>query len=433
MYRFKKDRPEEVSLWEILRTKAVASFDLNEIRSILRRVVTALDNPKSLHGILTPERIQLTVKRNHKQRIISTEYSRFETFSKGAGGHFRWYMAPEKLVGSWTTEKSHVWSLGCIVAEMFLGFPLYSADNAYEVIRNITHNCGDFPERLLNDGSITKEFYLKSKTNKWVLKTPTEFGVKTPKEVTLVSPDVLRKHQRKSGICNKTQQIDLEHFIDLLKEMMFLDPEERIPLRQVLQHPFFRRNWDLPRSSTGNVHTSTRQEMPPSSAKMEKKDLPCHSGKERTPPTVWIIGSGYYVIGAQQTANQCFGENLGLNARITWIGKVNMHWKDVLDTFNSEVSRQGRSPDILVLHVGGNDLGNRNVSDLTSEMVKDLIRIHETSPRMKIAYSSITPRLTWAKFNPMQINADRIRVNRTMKLNAEKFNGCVIEHPDLTP
>ncbi|XP_036068963.1 uncharacterized protein LOC118599030 [Oryzias melastigma] len=342
-------------------------------------------------------------------------------------------MAPETLLGSWNTEKSHVWSLGCIVAEMFLGFPLYSGASNYEVIRNITQNCGHFPDHLLINGSITKEFYFKSKTNEWVLKTPTECGVKISKDVKIVTPDIFRKHLQKLGFYNRKQQMNLENFIDLINRMLLLDPERRIPFRQVMQHPFVRGNRDLPRVSTGNVHNVTRQEIPSSSAKKEKKDLSCHYGKERKQSAVWIIGSGYYISGAQHTANQCFGENLGLNAKITWIGKVDMRWKNVLDTFNREVSRQRSSPDILVLHVGSNDLGNINVCDLTSEMVKDLIHLHNTFPRMKIAYSFITPRMTWAKFNPMKINADRIRVNRTMKLNAEKFNGCVIEHPDLTP
>ncbi|XP_024116229.1 mitogen-activated protein kinase 9 [Oryzias melastigma] len=178
------------------------------------------------------------------------EFSRVETFCKGPGGHFRRYMAPEKLVGSWTTEKSHVWSLGCIVSEMFLGFPLYSGYSDYEIIWKLTQNHGRFPDHLLNGGHKTREFYFKSQTNHWLLKTPREYGKKVL-DVKLVSPDDFRS-QQKLGFLSKMGQKQLEHFIDLVKGMLQLDPEKRIPLLQLLRHPFIAGNMDPPRISIGN-------------------------------------------------------------------------------------------------------------------------------------------------------------------------------------
>uniref|UniRef100_A0A3P9J5S4 SGNH hydrolase-type esterase domain-containing protein n=1 Tax=Oryzias latipes TaxID=8090 RepID=A0A3P9J5S4_ORYLA len=136
--------------------------------------------------------------------------------------------------------------------------------------------------------------------------------------------------------------------------------------------------------------------------------------EDRKVPTVWIIGSGYYITGAEYTANRCYGENFGVNAKIHWMGKVSI------------------SPDLLVLHVGSNDLGNTNVSDLVSKMVKDLTHLHQAFPQMKIAYSCITPRLAWGAFDPHKINQDRMTVNKGIQSSAGLFNGAVMEHPKLT-
>uniref|UniRef100_A0A3B3C365 Protein kinase domain-containing protein n=1 Tax=Oryzias melastigma TaxID=30732 RepID=A0A3B3C365_ORYME len=425
MSRTAENQPEEVSLWEILHTKTVSSFGLNEIRSIVRQVATAFQNPQNSHGILTPARIQLLVGRNQEQKVTSTEFSRVGDFHVDSCRHFRWYMAPETLLGSRTTETSHVWSLACIVAEMFLGFPFYNGFSDYEMIWNMTQTHGDFPDHLLKAGSKTKEFYFRGHNNQWLLKSAREYGRKIPKDVKYVSPDDFRRHQQKSGICSETEQTHLEQFIDLFLQMLVLDPAKRIPLHRVLRHPFVAGNRDLPRSSGGNFNTIKAQQPPPSSTMMD--------GIESKLSTVWIIGSGYYINGAHHTADQLFGENLGLNAKVTWIGRVNMRWVDVLTCFNTEVSQQRSSPDILVLHVGSNDLGNSNVSDLCCEMLKDLKHLNDSFPKMKIAYSLITPRLTWGKFDPMKINEDRSTVNKNVQLKARSFSGVVIEHPKLTP
>uniref|UniRef100_A0A3P9ITB7 Protein kinase domain-containing protein n=1 Tax=Oryzias latipes TaxID=8090 RepID=A0A3P9ITB7_ORYLA len=128
-------------------------------------------------------------------------------------------MAPEALVGSLTTEKSHVWSLACIAAEMFLGFPFYTAYWDYEMIWNITQTHGHFPDHVLNAGSKTKEFFSKRGTNQWLLKTPREYGKNIPKDVKFFSPEDFGKLHQKSGICSKTEQTDVEHFGDLINNL----------------------------------------------------------------------------------------------------------------------------------------------------------------------------------------------------------------------
>uniref|UniRef100_A0A3B3HPS6 Protein kinase domain-containing protein n=1 Tax=Oryzias latipes TaxID=8090 RepID=A0A3B3HPS6_ORYLA len=404
--------------------KSFSSFNLKEISSVLRQAATALQNPRNTHGILTPNRMKVILGGNQDKQINSTQCSRVENFCVASRRHFRCYMAPETLLGSWSIEKSHVWSLACIAAEMFFGFPFYTAYSDYEMIWNITHTHGHFPDPLLNAGSKTKEFYFKNDQNQWLLKTSRQCRKSIRQDVRFVSPDDFRKHQQMSGMCSETEQMNVDQFVHLLNGMLLLDPAKRIPLHQVLQHPFVAGDMDLPRSSVEALNSFTGQQNLFASAKTKEKDI---RGKERKRPTVWIMGSEYYTKRAQRTGNQCYRENLGLNAKINWIGKVTMCWRDVLNRFYSEVSQQKSPPDVLVLHVG-----NTNVSDLC-EMLRDLKCLHDTFPKIKIVYSLLTPRSRWGNFHPGKINEDRIPVTKNIQFNIRLFNGAVVEHPRLLP
>lgn len=47
----------------------------------------------------------------------------------------RYYRAPEIILGLPFCEAIDMWSLGCVVAELFLGWPLYPGSSEYDQIR----------------------------------------------------------------------------------------------------------------------------------------------------------------------------------------------------------------------------------------------------------------------------------------------------------
>lgn len=46
-----------------------------------------------------------------------------------------YYRAPEIILGLAFSEKIDMWSLGCVVAELFLGWPLYPGASEYDQVR----------------------------------------------------------------------------------------------------------------------------------------------------------------------------------------------------------------------------------------------------------------------------------------------------------
>ena len=144
-----------------------------------------------------------------------------------------------------------------------------------------------------------------------------------------------------------------------------------------------------------------------------------------TAKSIWIVGSG--LIKRAQPR----GANMKIKGNVEWMGKGGMRWTDVLPTVRGKLASQP-APDILLLHVGDNDLGQTPRLTLINKMKKDIKEIMETCPRTKIVYSGIVARQQWrgAK-NKKQINATRNWLNNQMKKIIEKKNGAVILHKNI--
>lgn len=58
-------------------------------------------------------------------------------------------------------EAIDMWSLGCVVAELFLGWPLYPGSSEYDQIRYISQTQGLPTEHMLNSASKTTKFFYR--------------------------------------------------------------------------------------------------------------------------------------------------------------------------------------------------------------------------------------------------------------------------------
>lgn len=120
---------------------------LKDINSLLCQVATGFKNPQIAHGILTPEGLSCSLKGTRNNRSFPHVISELGTFvwihADTSGGTW-----PQRHLDSLTTEKSHVWSLACIAAELFLGFPFYTTYCDCEMIWNITQTHGHSPDHL---------------------------------------------------------------------------------------------------------------------------------------------------------------------------------------------------------------------------------------------------------------------------------------------
>ena len=147
---------------------------------------------------------------------------------------------------------------------------------------------------------------------------------------------------------------------------------------------------------------------------------------------VWIIGDSYVRRG-ERRALETVGNCLGLDGipYIHWFGWGGLRWIQLIPFLTQAL--QGRAaPDVLLVHCGGNDLGDISSAKLVAAMKEDLHQLHLHHPRMKIVFSAITQRCRWkAGAHPGKIDKGRRFVNSVMATFVTGLSGSFIDHPHI--
>merc|ERR1719240_160917 len=123
-----------------------------------------------------------------------------------------WYRPPEILLGSVLySVPVDVWSMGCIIAEMATGAPLFAGDSEIDTIFKIFQKLG----------------------------TPTEAQWPGLRELPDFKPTFPKwPHKGWTNIRNTSAQVGPEG-ISLLEKLMAYNPKERISARRALLQPYF--------------------------------------------------------------------------------------------------------------------------------------------------------------------------------------------------
>uniref|UniRef100_A0ACB8G3G2 Homeodomain-interacting protein kinase 3 n=1 Tax=Sphaerodactylus townsendi TaxID=933632 RepID=A0ACB8G3G2_9SAUR len=143
-----------------------------------------------------------------------------------------------------------MWSLGCVIAELFLGWPLYPGALEYDQIRYISQTQGLPTEQLLNIGTKTTRFFCKETVapySGWRLKTleehEAETGMKSKearKYIFNSLDDIVHVNMVMDleGSDLMAEKADRKEFVSLLKKMLLIDADLRITPADTLNHPF---------------------------------------------------------------------------------------------------------------------------------------------------------------------------------------------------
>ncbi|KAJ8416260.1 hypothetical protein AAFF_G00382820 [Aldrovandia affinis] len=242
----------EQNLYDFLKQNKFSPLPLKMIRPILQQVAMALKKLKGLgliHADLKPENIMLVDPVRQPYRVKVIDFGSASHISKAVCSTYlqsRYYRAPEIILGLAFCEAIDMWSLGCVIAELFLGWPLYPGALEYDQIRYISQTQGLPGEQLLNAGTKTGRFFCRESDSPyaaWRLKTTeeheTETGMKSKearKYIFSCLDDIA--HVNLEGSDLLAEKADRREFVGLLKMMLLIDAEKRIAPAEVLSHPF---------------------------------------------------------------------------------------------------------------------------------------------------------------------------------------------------
>ncbi|XP_071442211.1 homeodomain-interacting protein kinase 2 isoform X2 [Hetaerina americana] len=246
----------EQNLYDFLKQNKFSPLPLKYIRPILQQVLTALLKLKQLgliHADLKPENIMLVDPVRQPYRVKVIDFGSASHVSKAVCNTYlqsRYYRAPEIILGLPFCEAIDMWSLGCVVAELFLGWPLYPGSSEYDQIRYISQTQGLPTEHMLNNASKTTKFFYRDMDSTypfWRLKTPDEHeaetGIKSKearKYIFNCLDDIgqVNVPTDLEGGELLAEKADRREFIDLLKRMLTMDQERRITPGEALNHAF---------------------------------------------------------------------------------------------------------------------------------------------------------------------------------------------------
>merc|ERR1719356_1567664 len=209
-------------------------FTLGKLQKISKQVLTALDYVHSLrliHCDLKPENILIRSYSRCEVKVIDFGSSCFVDDHLSSYVQSRSYRAPEVMLGLPYDQKIDLWSLGCILAELWTGYVLFQNDSVQSLLARILGIVGEFPYHLMTRGRYVPQYFTQDGQLYQEVDGPAcpDRG----RRLHLLVPKKTSLRQR--------MRTESDEFLDFLERLLQLDPTMRPTAAEALQHPFLTR------------------------------------------------------------------------------------------------------------------------------------------------------------------------------------------------
>lgn len=136
------------SVYDVLKHFEFRGFKMRTTRMIARDVLhglAALHNAHIAHCDLKPENIMFCTAQCKRVKIIDFGLARSSPCGQATYAQSRYYRAPEVVLGIGSDVLIDIWSLGCILPELFTGRVLFKAKTEEELAAFHKGVEGDYP------------------------------------------------------------------------------------------------------------------------------------------------------------------------------------------------------------------------------------------------------------------------------------------------
>ncbi|KAL1589342.1 hypothetical protein WHR41_02112 [Cladosporium halotolerans] len=271
-----------VNLYELIKQNQFRGLSTTLVRVFAQQLLNGLcllNKAKLIHCDLKPENILLKNLESPIIKIIDFGSACDERQTVYTYIQSRFYRSPEVLLGLPYSAAIDMWSLGCIVVELFLGLPLFPGSSEYNQVSRITEMLGLPPTWMLEVGKQSGEFFEKvhdefGRRNyrlKSMEQYSREHGTKEQPSKKYFSatrlPDIIRNYPmpRKGMKQNEVERemANREAFIDFVNGLLNINPLERWSPQQARTHPFItQQKYTGPFHPQMNLKTSSRSPAP---------------------------------------------------------------------------------------------------------------------------------------------------------------------------
>eukprot|EP00041_Stephanoeca_diplocostata_P017126 m.340733 g.340733 ORF g.340733 m.340733 type:complete len:537 (-) comp20601_c0_seq1:345-1955(-) len=277
-------------LYSALKKDGFRGYSLSRVAGFTSSMVTALKllkRERLIHCDLKPENILLQNGTSDKLKIIDFGSSCFDTERVHTYIQSRFYRSPEVILGLSYGCAIDMWSLGCILCELYTGQPIFPGHDEKEQLLYQMQVLGVVPQELIAKGKRAANFFADdgSVKHKQDRKGRTRNPGSRPLSVAIGCTDTT--------------------FLDFIEKCMIWDPEQRMTPEEAARHPFLRSaevatsatestdalatsfsaacvitNSNAPTTTTGAAGTTDKQR------RDSKLAIPSASQTENLPPAV---------------------------------------------------------------------------------------------------------------------------------------------------
>lgn len=213
-------------------THSKAYFTMGRIQKLAHQILTGLEAMHALnviHGDIKPANIVVKSYSECLFKIIDFGSASFVHDTHSSYAQHRNYRAPEVILGFHYNCKVDLWSLGCVLFEVFTGKVLFDCNTVQEFLAKVIGICGQLPSDYYKHGRHSRKYF--SKENLIFLECADSFSnPKGNKKLKYFMP-------KKTSLKNRMKCKDLV-FIDFIRSLLTPNKCDRPSASQALQHPF---------------------------------------------------------------------------------------------------------------------------------------------------------------------------------------------------
>lgn len=248
------------NLYELLRQNQFNGLRIKLIRELTIQLLEALCVLKDadiIHCDLKPENILLVSLDRLEIKVVDFGTACHERQAPYRYVQSRFYRSPELILGLSFNASIDMWSLGCVVAELFLGYPLFAGTSEYNQLCRIVWMLGMPPTWMIDLGKnsyglFNKQTDIQTRKNTYTLRTPEEYSRLFRTNVNgecqhfrdrylediILNYRISKKDGSPSRQLSEKEMQSRLCLADFLKGTLNLNPLERWTPQEALMHPF---------------------------------------------------------------------------------------------------------------------------------------------------------------------------------------------------
>lgn len=212
-----------MNLYEFIKIHDFRGFSIKLIRRFAKQLLGSLvllKQHKVIHCDLKPENILLVHPAQSEIKVIDFGSSCLEHEKVYTYIQSRFYRSPEVILGMTYGLPIDMWSLGCILAELLTGYPIFPGENEQEQLACVMEVFGP-PEKHLIEKCSRKKLFFDS------LGKP---------RVTVSSKG--KRRRPSSRTLSQSLKCDDEAFLDFITRCLRWDPDRRLKPDDAMHHDF---------------------------------------------------------------------------------------------------------------------------------------------------------------------------------------------------